>query len=116
MLTKIFKYCSVIALLIMLVLRPSAGYALFAQFVVCAAAIMASVETFHTCKPTLATMFVLVALGLNPLFPLRMSQPVFLGAATVAIGMFMLSIVTFRARPRLSIASITDRMPGSESL
>ena len=116
MLTKIFKYCSVIALLAVLVLRPSAGYALLAQFVVCAAAIMATVESFHTRKPAVAIVFMLVALGLNPVFPLRLSQPIFLGAATVALGMFMLSIVTFRSRPRLSITSITDRMPGSESL
>ena len=34
----------------------------------------------------------------------------------LAVAVFMLSIVTFRARPRLSIASITDRTRGSESL
>jgi hypothetical protein len=116
MLTKIFKYSSVIALLAVLVLRPTLGYALLVQFVVCAAAVMATVESFHTRKPALAIMFMLVAVGLNPVFPLRMSQPMFLGAATLAVAVFMLSIVTFRARPRLSIASITDRTPGSESL
>jgi hypothetical protein len=116
MLTKILKCCSIIALLAVVVLRPSAGYALLTQFLICAAAIMAAVESFQTRKPALGIVFMLVALGFNPVFPLSMPQPVFLGAAAVAFGIFMLSIVTFRARPRLSMASITDRTPGSESL
>ena len=116
MLTKILKCCSVIALLAVVVLRPSAGYALATQFLVCAAAIMAAVESFQTRKPALAIGLMLVAIAFNPVFPLRMPQLLFLGTATVALGIFMLSIVTFRSRPRLSMASITDRTPGSESL
>lgn len=116
MLTKIFKYGSIIALLAVVVLRPSAGYALVAEFLVCAAAVMAAFESFATRKPVLAIVFLIVALGFNPVFPVSMSEPVFLGASIVAFGMFLLSIVTFRARPRLSMASITDRTPGSESL
>ena len=117
MLTKIFKCCSVIALLAVVVLRPSGtGYALLTQFLVCAAASMAAVESFQTRKPALAIGLMLVATAFNPVFPLRMPQLLFLGTATVALGIFMLSIVTFRSRPRLSMASITDRTPGSESL
>lgn len=116
MLTKILKCCSVIALLAVIILRPSVGYALLTQFLVCAAAVMAAVEWFQTSKRAFAIVFMLVAIGFNPVFPLGMSQPVFLATATVALGMFLLSIVTFRSRPRLSMASITDRTPGSESL
>ena len=117
MLTKVFKCSSVIALLAVVVLRPSAqGYALLMQFLVCAAAIMAAVESFQTRKPALAIGLILVAIVFNPLFPLRMPQLLFLGTATGALGIFIFSIVTFRSRPRLSMASITDRTPGSESL
>src|SRR5512142_1066768 len=112
-LAKILKFSSLIALVVAFVLRASAGYAVLTQFLVCAAAIMAALESFQTRKPALAIVFILVALGLNPVFPLSMSQPVFWGAAIIAFGMFLLSIMTFRARPRLSMASITDRTPGS---
>ncbi len=115
-LAKIFKYSSLIALVVALVLHASAGYAVLTQFVVCAAAVMAALESFQMRKPALALVFILVAIGFNPVFRLNMSQPVFWGAAMVAFGMFMLSIMTFLARPRLSMASITDRTPGSESL
>jgi Family of unknown function (DUF6804) len=116
MLTKILKCCSVIALLAVIVLRPSAGYVLLTQFLVCAAAIMATVESLQGGKPVPAVVFVLLAIAFNPVLPLGMSQGVFLGTATIALGMFMVSILTFRPRPRLSMASITDRTPGSESL
>lgn len=116
MLAKIFKYCSVVVLLAMIVFHRSAGYVLLTQFLVCAAAIMGTVESFQIRKPALAIGFMLVAVAFNPLFPLAMSPPVFWGAAIVAFGVFLLSIVIFRARPRLSMASITDRTPGSESL
>ena len=116
MLAKIFKYIAVMSLLAVVTLRPSPGYALIAQFVVCAAATMAAVESFQTRKLFVAIVFTLVALAFNPVFPLSVSQPVLLSAEIVAVGIFTVSIVTFRARPRLSVASITDRTPGSESL
>ena len=116
MLTKVLKCLSVLALLATIVVRPSAGSALLTQFLVCAAAIMATVESFQTGKPVLAIAFMMVAIGFNPVLPLGISQPVFLATATISLGMFLLSIVTLRPRPRLSMASITDRTPGSESL
>ncbi len=116
MLTKILKCCSVIALLATVVLRPSGGYALSTQFLICAAAITAVVESWKTGKPAVAIIFMLVAIGFNPVFPVPMSQRIFLGTTTLALGVFTVSLATFRSQPRLSMASITDRTPGSESL
>lgn len=116
MLTKIFKLGSVIALLAVIALQPSAGYALLAEFLVCAAAVMAAAEAFQTGKLALAIVFVLMAGVFNPVFSLGLSQPVFMGAVTFSLATFLLSLLTVRTRPRLSMVSITDRTPGSESL
>ena len=116
MLGKILKCCSVVALLAMIILHLSAGYALMTQFLVCAAAIMATVESFQSGNPVPAVVFVVLAIAFNPVLPLGMSRGLFLGTATIALGMFMVSILTFRPQPRLSMASITDRTPGSVSL
>ena len=115
-LAKLFKFSSLIALVAALVLLASAGYAVLTQLLVCAVAIMAALESFQTPKPALATVFILFALGFNPVFPLSISQPVFLGVAIIAFCMFTVSVMTFHARRRLSMASTTDRTPGSESL
>ena len=116
MLTKIFKLSSVVALLAVIVLRPTPGYALLTEFLVCAAAVMAAVESFQTGKAGLAIVFVLMACAFNPVFTLGLSRGLLLGTATLSLGAFLLSLFTVTTRPRLSMASITDRTPGSESL
>ena len=113
---KIFKLSSVVALLAVIVMQPSPGYALLTEFVVCAAAVMAALESFQTGKMRWAILFVFMAGVFNPVFSVGLSRSVFMGVATLSLGMFLLSVVMVKARPRLSIASITGRTPGSESL
>lgn len=116
MLAKIFKLSSVLALLAVIALQPSPGYALLTEFLVCAAAVMAALESFQTGMTGLGIIFVFMAGVFNPVFSVGLSGSVFMGIATLSLGMFLLSLVMVKARPRLSMASITDRTPGSESL
>ena len=60
------------------------------------------------------TLFLVVACVLNPVFPLAFSNYMFAMVSTLAVLLFFFSLELLK--PRLSIASITDRMPGSESL
>ena len=115
MLTKIMKWVSVTALLGALLWRPSAGYALTLQFVVCAAAILVVVQSFQIGKAGFAIVFMVVAALFNPVVPPGLSRTVFLGVGTVSLALFLLSVFALRSQPRFSMVSITDRTPGSES-
>lgn len=115
-LIKILKWMSVVTLLAQLALRPSGGYALIMQMLVCVGAVMVAVEAFHTGKMGVAVVFAAVAVLFNPAVPVGLSGSLFLVAATASLALFLLSLVTVRQRPQLSMASITDRTPGSESL
>ena len=60
--------------------------------------------------------FGVVACLFNPVIPLGFSAAPALVLNTLALILFLLSLKLLKTPPPLSIASITDRMPGSESL
>jgi hypothetical protein len=60
--------------------------------------------------------FGVVAFLFNPVVPLGFSAAPSLVVNTLALILFGLSLKLLKTPPRLSIASITDCMPGSESL
>jgi hypothetical protein len=60
--------------------------------------------------------FCVVACLFNPVLPFGFSTAPTLVVDTLALILFALSLKLLKTPPRLSIASITDRMPGSESL
>jgi hypothetical protein len=62
------------------------------------------------------TLFLLVAFMFNPVFPIPFSNYVFWTASIFAASLFFFSLEVLKPEAKLSIASITDRMPGSESL
>jgi hypothetical protein len=58
-----------------------------------------------------------IALIFNPAAPLfQVSGEWFRVAALASTAAFAVSLIALKTRPTLSIASITDRTPGSESL
>lgn len=116
MLTKIMKWASVAALLLAILWHSSQGLALIVQFVVCAAAVMAVVQGFQMGKAGAIVVFIAIAALFNPIVPVGLSPAILRGTETVCLGLFLLSVLTFRQQPRFSLASITDRTPGSESL
>jgi hypothetical protein len=60
------------------------------------------------------TLFLAVACLFNPVFPLAFSNYMFGMMSTLAVLLFFFSLELLK--PRLSIASITDRMPGDRVL
>ena len=62
------------------------------------------------------TLFLVVACLFNPVFPVPFSSFVFGMMTSLSVLLFFLSVELLQPKARLSIASITDRMPGSESL
>jgi flagellar biosynthesis protein FlhB len=62
------------------------------------------------------TLFLVVVCLFNPVFPVPFSSYIFGIVSIFAVILFFFSLELLRPKRRLSIASITDRMPGSESL
>ena len=116
MFIKILKWASVLALLAGLFVQPYGGYSVMVQMIVCVGAIMVAVQAFHTSRVAAAVVFIAVAVLFNPVVPVELPRTMFLAMTTLSLALFLLSVITFRQNARLSMASITDRTPGSESL
>jgi len=116
MLTFVVKWISVAALLIAMAWRTSAGYGLVLLFIIWAGALIATVQSYTLGKYIWAIGFLAVAILFNPISPFVLSRALFLSLGTASLGLFLVSLRFLRTPARLSIASITDRIPGSESL
>jgi hypothetical protein len=84
---------------------------------VCSGAAVVAVQAFHLARHRWTLCFLLIAVLFNPpipVFPLANT----LGLVTIvlAAAAFAVSLTKLKSQPLLSIPSITDRNPGSESL
>jgi len=116
MLTKIMKWIAIAALLLALFWRPFAQSRHLLQFAVLAGAVAVFVQAFRAGKYVWIGLFVAVACIFNPIRPISFSPSVFLFMDAATLVLFMVSLRGLETRQKLSIASITDRTPGSESL
>ncbi|MGI9102573.1 MAG: DUF6804 family protein [Terriglobales bacterium] len=117
MATRIMKWSASAALLTLLMLwRSSDSRTLIAGFVVCAGAIVAMVQAVRVSKFGWILAFLAITVLFNPLVPLAFSRGTFASLYLGCLGLFLLSLRMVPPPPRLSMASITDRTPGSESL
>jgi hypothetical protein len=96
-------------------LPPAAMFAVLMQLLVCGAAIFLLARSFQKGRPALGFAFVLVAAVFNPFILHGLSRPLFLVLAAGVFALFAFFVLT-QQHQRLSMASITDRVPGSESL
>jgi hypothetical protein len=116
MLTKIMKWIAIAALLLALFWHPFAESRKLLELAVLAGAVAVLVQAVRAGKYVWTGLFVAVACLFNPIRPISFSPSVFLFMNAATLVLFMVSLRGLETRPRLSIASITDRTPGSESL
>ena len=117
MATRMVKWFAIAALLALAVLwRSSDSRTLIAGFVVCAGAIVAMLQATRVRKYGWILAFLAIAVLFNPLVPMVFSRGCFLTLYVGCLATFLLSLGMATPAPRLSMASITDRTPGSESL
>ena len=116
MLTKIIKWSAIAALIGGAFLRSLSSYGLVSQFVVVAAAAVVLTQAATMRRYVWMTLFLVVAGLFNPVFPVPFSNYVSGIVSAFAVLLFFFSLELLQPKPRLSMASITDRMPGSESL
>lgn len=119
MITRIMKYVSamaLVALLPMLWVLPMHAVALALAFVVWSGAVIVFVQAVVTRRYLWAAGFALIALAFNPILPVAMPRPTFVAVDLCSIGAFMSALYFMKRTPRLTIASVTDTGPRSESL
>jgi uncharacterized membrane protein YccC len=110
------KWFSILALLLGLLLSSSAGYRIALEMAVCVAAFVVVVQAVRLRKYMWGMGFIALAVLFNPVAPFPLSHRLFLGLEWFSIGAFLVSLAALKARPLLSIPSITGRTPGNESL
>ncbi len=116
MFTKIMKWLSIMALLLGVFLSSSVSYRIALELVVCVAAAVVAAQAFRTGKYFWGMGFVAIAVLFNPAVPIAFSHGGFLVLDLVCIAAFLASLAVLQWKPILSVPSITDRTPGSESL
>ena len=94
-----------------------ADYEFLLRVVVCSGAAVVAIQAFHAARNHWAICFLSIALLFNPAIPvLPLADRLGLGAIVLAAAAFAVSLTKLKSQPLLSIPSITDRNPGSESL
>lgn len=117
MATKTMKWFAIGALLALIVLwRSSNSWTLLAGFLVCAGAIVAMLQAARVRSYGWIVIFLAITVLFNPLVPMFFSRRSFLILYLMCLATFLLSLRMALPGAKLSMASITDRTPGSESL
>lgn len=116
MLTKSLKWTAIAVLTCGLFWRPLGAYGTLLQFVVSTAAVVVLVQAAGVQRYVWMILFLLAACLFNPVVPLELSHRSFMEASILTVLLFFFSLELLQPKARLSIASITDRTPGSESL
>ena len=118
MLAIIMKWVSISALFLAATSwRYAANYQLLLDFVVCIGAVVVVMQAVRAREYRWAAGFVAIALLFNPV--VRFLGPpgdLPLLIVVACIAPFAISLVALKTQPILSLPSITDRNPGSESL
>ena len=116
--SKVMKCVSIAALLATLMFWSSAvSYQLVLRLVVSIAATVLVVEAIQARKYGWVAGFGAVALLFNPAVPVfGLSGVLSFVLVVLSIAPFAISLVAWKTQPLLSMPSITDRNPGSESL
>jgi len=116
--TRVVKWLCVAALFVAFVLwQRIADYEFLLRAVVCSGAAVVAVQAFHSAKHSWTICFLAIALLFNPAIPVvPLANRLGLAAIVLAAAAFAVSLNKLKSLPLLSIPSITDRNPGSESL
>ena len=115
MLTKVMKWVSS-ALLLLAGLRLASSYQGLFEFVVCVSGLLVVAQAVRAGKYIWATGFLAIAVLFNPVVPIGLSRTVLLGLNWICLAAFLASLAVLKIQPTLSIPSITNRTPGSQSL
>lgn len=115
---QVMKWVSIAALLLAAMFwNSAANYQIELNLVVTIAAAVVLIQAFQVKKYRWTVAFLVIALLFNPAVPVfQLAGGLSFLLVVFAIAPFAISLVALKPHPLLSIPSITDRNPGSESL
>lgn len=116
MLTKVTKWTAIGALIGSGFWRSSPNLLVVSQFIITAAAAVVVTQAAIMRRYVWMGLFLTAACLFNPVVALPVSSYVSGLAGGFALLLFFFSLELLKPQPRMSIASITNHMPGSESL
>jgi hypothetical protein len=116
MFTRSIKWIAIAALTAVTLLHSQWYYGSLLQVVAVAAAVVVLTQAAIIGRYVWMTLFGVAACLLNPIFPIPFSNYISFVVTTLSALLFFFSLNSLPPNPRLSIASITGRVPGSESL
>ena len=116
MFTRIVKLVCVGALLVTAFWVASPGVEVLLDILISVGAITVATEAVARPKYLWAAGFLAIGVLFNPIAPVALSRNVFLVLDMACLLAFLISLETLKSLPVLSIPSITNRTPGSESL
>ena len=116
MFTKTMKVVCVGALMLMAFWQASAGAEIVLDILVCVGAMTVATQAVVRPKYVWTVGFVLIALLYNPVVPVVLSRNMFIVLDLACLLAFLLSLEALKSQRLLSIPSITNRTPGSQSL
>jgi len=115
MFTAVLKAIALVGLVIALFWR-SPNYEALLSFFVCVAALVVVGQAIQRKSFLGIGIFLAICALFNPVFPVTMSHTWHLVGNMISAGLFASSLLLLKTRPQMSVLSITDRTPGSESL
>ncbi len=115
-LTTIMKCAAIVALLAGMFWQPSPNLRSYLDFVVAAGAGFVLVQAIHVRKFWWATAFAVVIVLFNPIQSIAFSFGFMLALQILTAAVFAVSLQLLKTSPRLTIASITEANPRTESL
>jgi hypothetical protein len=118
MLTTIMKWVSIAVLLGAAFRLPSPGYEVLLEFVVCVSGLLVIMQAVRAGRYAWAAAFTVIVVLFNPIVPIAvtLSPRTFFLLDWASILTFLVALVGLKRHARLSIPSITNRMPRSQSL
>jgi Family of unknown function (DUF6804) len=116
MFTKIMKFVCAGVLLLTAFWVATPGVKILLDIVICVGALMVAMQAVARSKYLWTAGFAAIAVLFNPVVPVVFSRHVFLWLDLACILAFLLSLAAMKSQSILSIPSITNRTPGSESL
>jgi len=116
--TRLVKWLCIMVLFVAFVFWGLiANYEFAIRLVVCGGATVVAVQACRAARPRWTAVFVVIAFLFNPVIQfLSLAGRFGLATIVLAAAAFAVSLTALRSQPLLSIPSITDRNPGSESL
>jgi len=115
MMTNIMKWAAITILLLVVLFRVVSSQVLVA-IVVCVSAVLLVRQAIRAGKYSWAVVFVAIAALFNPIVPIARSGSDILWLNALGLVTFLTAALALRSGRRLTVLSITSRLPRRESL